>query len=209
MIPTKPRSRGTVRMKAGLKPAPTPVAAYRTSHTGNRYGPAPIAAYQTALSHDWVASFLEDAEGSCAHGHEVSITIADFALDGGNATCAVDDLGGAGDPTLPHGTEEVDVEADGRRPQADERGHRETHRVVYERGVDPAVQRPVAIEVDALHVYVTDGLPWLDLLDLTLDVPRESNLLVESLQTRTPSLSAPLTSKVPSGNASTLSRSML
>src|SRR5215218_4128007 len=181
MIPTKPRSRGTVRMKAGLKPAPTPVAAYRTSHTGNRYGPAPIAAYQTALSHDWVASFLEDAEGSCAHGHEVSITISDFALDGGNATCAVDDLGGAGDPTLPHGTEEVDVEADGRRPQADERGHREPHRIVYERGVDSAMQCYVAVEVDAFHVYVADGLPRLDLLDFASYVPRESDLLVKVL----------------------------
>src|SRR5215213_5834399 len=126
-----------------------------------------------------VAPFFEDAEGAGAQGHEVSIAIADLGLDGGDAARAVDDLGGAGDPTLPHGAEEVNVEADGRRPQADERGHREPHRVVYERGVDPAVQRPVAVEVDALHVYVTDGLPWLDLLDLALDVPRESNPLVE------------------------------
>src|SRR5215211_7663103 len=127
----------------------------------------------------WVAPFLEDAEGSRAQGHEVFVGVADSGLYGGYAACAVDDLGGAGDPTLPYGTEEVDVEADGRRPQADERGHREPHGVVYERGVDPAVQRPVAVEVDALHVYVTDGLPWLDLLDLALDVPRESDPLVE------------------------------
>src|SRR5215204_2574452 len=132
-------------------------------------------------SDDRVAAFLEDAEGARAQGDEVSITVADFGLDGGDAACAVDDLGGAGDPTLPHGTEEVDVEADGGRPQADERGHRETHRVVYERGVDPAVQRPVAIEVDAFHIYVADGLPRLDLLDLAPYVPRESNLLVEVL----------------------------
>src|SRR5215210_3988233 len=129
--------------------------------------------------YDGVATLFEDAEGSRAQGHEVSVAIADFGLDGGDAACPVDDLGGAGDPTLPHGTEEVDVEADGRRPQANERGHREPHRVVYERGVDPAVQRPVAVEVEAFHVYVADGLPRLDFLDLALDVPRESNPLVE------------------------------
>ncbi len=174
-----------------------------------RTAPTPVAVYQTASSHDRVASFLEDAEGSCAHGYEVSITITDSGLDGGDATCAVDDLGGAGDPALPHGTEEVDVEADGRRPQANERGHREPHRVVYERGVDPAVQCPVAVEVDAFHVYVADGLPRLDLLDFAPYVPRESNLLVDSLQTRCPSLRVPPTSNVPSGKAETLSLSML
>src|SRR5215204_7226658 len=132
-------------------------------------------------SDDRVAAFLEDAEGARAQGDEVSITVADFGLDGGDAACAVDDLGGAGDPTLSHSTEEVDVEADGGRPQANERGHREPHRVVYERGVDPAVQRPAAVEVDAFHVYVADGLPRLDLLDFAPYVPRESNLLVEVL----------------------------
>ena len=110
--------------------------------TANR--PTPIAVYQIASSHDGVASFLEDAEGFCAHGYQVPVTIVNSGPDGGDATCAVDDLGGADDPTLPHGTEEVDVEADGRGPQADERGYRESHRVVYERGVDPAVQCPVA-----------------------------------------------------------------
>src|SRR5919112_2971694 len=156
-----------------------------------------------------VAPFLEDAERSRAQGNEFSTAIADSCLDGGDAARAVDDLGGAGDPTLPHGTEEVDVEADGRRPQADERGYREPHRVVYERGVDPAMQRPVAVEVDALHVYVADGLPRLDFLDLTPYVPRESNLLVDFLQTRCPSLRVPPTSNVPSGKAETLSLSML
>src|SRR5688572_30840495 len=154
MIPTKPRQRWGGPHEGGSRTAPTLVAAYRT-HTGKpvlRIGPAPIAAYQTASSDDGVASLFEDAEGSCAHGHEVSIAITDHCLDGGEAACAVDDLGGASDPTLPHGTEEVDVEADGRRPQADERGHRETHGVVQERGVDPAVQRPVAVEVDVVHV---------------------------------------------------------
>src|SRR5919112_3280056 len=126
-----------------------------------------------------VAPFLEDAERSRAQGNEFSTAIADSCLDGGDAARAVDDLGGAGDPTLPHGPEEVDVEPDGRRPQADERRHGEPHGVVYERGVDPAVQRPVAVEVDVLNVYVADGLPRLDLLDLALDVPRESDLLVE------------------------------
>jgi hypothetical protein len=159
--------------------------------------------------HDGVAPLLEDAEGSCAHGHEVSITITHSGLDGGDAACAVDDLGGAGDPTLPHGTEEVDVEADCRRPQADERGHREPHGVVQEGGVDPSVQRPVAVEVDVFHVYVADGLPRLDLLDLAPYVPRESNLLVDFLQTRCPSLRVPPTSNVPSGKAETLSLSML
>jgi hypothetical protein len=121
----------------------------------------------------------------------------------------MDDFGGAGDPTLPHGTEELDVEAYSGGPQADERCHREPHRVVYERGVDPAVQRPVAVEVDALHVYVADGLPRLDLLDLAPYVPRESNRLVESLQTNSSSPSAPLTSNEPSGNATALSLSIL
>src|SRR3712207_350074 len=105
------------------------------------------------------ASLLEDAEGSRAHGHEVSIAITNPGLDGGDATRAVDDLGGAGDPTLPHGTEEADVKADSRRPQADERGHRESHGVVRERDVDPAVQRPVAVEVDVLHVYRKTAFP--------------------------------------------------
>src|SRR5215211_4226376 len=129
----------------------------------------------------WVAPFLEDAEGSRAQGHEVFVGVADSGLYGGYAACAVDDLGGAGDPTLPYGTEEVDVEADGRRPQADERGHREPHGVVYKRGVDPAVQCPVAVEVNTFHVYVADGLPRLDFLDLAPYVPRESNPLVEVL----------------------------
>src|SRR5918995_756127 len=106
------------------------------------------------VSDDGVATLLEDAEGSRAHGYEVSIAIADSGLDGGDAACAVDDLGGAGDPTLSHGTEEVDVEADGGRPQANKRGHREPHRVVYEGGVDPAVQCPVAVQVNTFHVYV-------------------------------------------------------
>src|ERR687898_939227 len=149
--------------------------------TGRRTGPAPVAAYQTASLHDGVATLFEDAEGACAHGHEVSITIPDSGLDGGEAACAVDDLGGAGDPTLPHGTEEVDVETDGCSPQANERSNREPHRVVYERGVDPAVQCPVAVEVDAFHVYVADGLPRFDLLDLAPYVSREGNLLVEVL----------------------------
>src|SRR5919112_6784787 len=180
MIPTEPLSRGAVRMWAvrmwaGLKPAPTVVAAYRPNGTANRW----CHGMPRASSDDRVASFLEDAEGSCAHRYEVSVTITDSGLDGGNATCAVDDLGGAGDPTLPHGTEEVDVEADGRRPQADERGHREPHGVVQEGGVDPSVQRPVAVEVDVFHVYVADGLPRLDLLDPAPYVTRESNLLVE------------------------------
>src|ERR671915_1988543 len=191
MIPVKPRPRrlpcefshvrvGAITEQSASQPSAKPKA--------------------ETLSDDGVATLFEDAEGSRAHGHEVSIAIADSGLDGGDAACAVDDLGGAGDPTLTHSTEEVDVEADGGRPQADERGHREPHRVVYERGVDPAVQRPVAVEVDAFHVYVADGLPRLDLLDLALDMPREGNLLVDTLQTRTSSLSAPLTFKVPSGN---------
>ncbi len=161
------------------------------------------------LSDDGIATLFEDAESSRSHGHEVSIAIADSSLDGGDAACAVDDLCGAGDPTFPHGAEEVDVEADGRGPQADERSNREPHRVVYERGVDPAVQCPVAVEVDAFHVYVADGLPRLDLLDLAPYVPRESNLLVGFLQTRCPSLRVPPTSNVPSGKAETLSLSML
>src|SRR5918997_2591193 len=166
MMPTKPRSGGAVgmravRMWAGFKPAPTVVAAYRPNGTANRW----CHGAPRMSSDDRVASFLEDAEGSCAHGHEVSVAITHPGLDGGDAARAVDDLGGAGDPTLPHGTEEVDVEADGRRPQADERGHRESHGVVQEGGVDPSVQRPVAVEVDVFHVYVADGLPRLDLLD--------------------------------------------
>ena len=33
--------------------------------------------------HDRVASFLEDAEGARAHGHEILIAVADLGLDGG------------------------------------------------------------------------------------------------------------------------------
>src|SRR5215210_3604041 len=133
-------------------------------------------------SDDGVAAFLEDAEGARAQGHEVSVAVADFGLDGGDTAGAVDDLGGAGDPTLPHGAEEVDVEADGRRPQADERGHGEPHRVVHQGGVDAAVQRPVAVEVDVLHVYVADGLPRFDFLDFAPYVAREGHFLVEVLR---------------------------
>jgi hypothetical protein len=139
MIPAKPRSRGAVR-EPPLHRLPhtdrtVPIAAYRPNGTSNRW----YHGMPRASSNDGVASFLEDAEGSRAHGYEVFITIADSGLDSGDAACAVDDLGGACDPTLPHGTEEVDVEADGRSPQTNKRGHREPHRVVYERGVDPAV----------------------------------------------------------------------
>src|SRR5215208_1242335 len=138
MIPAKPRSRGAVR-EPPLHRLPhtdrtVPIAAYRPNGTSNRW----YHGMPRASSNDGVASFL-DAEGSRAHGYEVFITIADSGLDSGDAVCAVDDLGGACDPTLPHGTEEVDVEADGRSPQTNKRGHRESHRVVYERGVDPAV----------------------------------------------------------------------
>src|SRR5215204_3113449 len=132
-------------------------------------------------SDDRVAAFLEDAEGARAQGDEVSITVADFGLDGGDTACAVDDLGGAGDPTLPHGAEEVHVEAYCRRPQADERGHGEPHGVVHQGGVDAAMQCSVTVEVDVFHVYIADGLPRLDFLDLTLDMPGESHFLVEVL----------------------------
>src|SRR5215213_8349513 len=181
MIPAKPRSRGS--HQGGSRTASTTLyRSHRTDPKLPRTGGVTVChGMPRASSDDRVASFLEDAEGSCAHGYEVSVTITDSGLDGGNATCAVDDLGRADDPTLSHGTEEVDVEADGRGPQADERGHREPHRVVYERGVDPAVQCPVAVEVDAFHVYVADGLPRLDLLDFAPYVPRESNLLVKVL----------------------------
>src|SRR5918994_2425924 len=133
-------------------------------------------------SDDGVAAFLEDAEGGRAQRHEVSIAVADFGLDGSDTACAVDDLGGAGDPTLPHGAEEVRIEADGRRPQADERGHGEPHRVVHQGGVDATMQRSVAVEVDVLHVYVADGLSRFDFFDLTFDVPREGHFLVEVLR---------------------------
>ena len=44
------------------------------------------------LSDDGVATLLEDAEGSRAHGHEVSIAIADSRLYRGDAACAVDEV---------------------------------------------------------------------------------------------------------------------
>jgi hypothetical protein len=103
----------------------------------------------------------------------------------------------------------MNVEPDGRRPEANERGDRKPHGVVQERGVDPTVQCPVAVQVNVLHVYVADGLPRLDLLDLAPYVPRERNLLVDSLQTACPSLRVPPTSNVPSGKAETLNLSML
>src|SRR5215218_6054592 len=53
-------------------------------------------------SDDRVPVFLEDAEGARAHGHEVLVAVADLGLDGGDATGAVHDLCGAGDPALSH-----------------------------------------------------------------------------------------------------------
>jgi hypothetical protein len=44
------------------------------------------------LSDDGVATLFEDAEGSRAHGHEVSIAIADSGLDGGEAMCGTDGI---------------------------------------------------------------------------------------------------------------------
>src|SRR5919107_641163 len=73
-------------------------------------------------------------------------------------------------------------DAEGARAQADERGHGESHGVVHQGGVDAAMQSSVAVKVDVLHVYVADGLPRLDFLDLTLDVPREGHFLVEVLR---------------------------
>src|SRR5215217_4233365 len=87
MIPAKPRSHGTVRMRA-VRELPL----QRLPHTERpirlsvrAYRPTPIALYQTASSHDRVASFLEDAESSCAHGYKTSITITDPGLDGGRS----------------------------------------------------------------------------------------------------------------------------
>jgi hypothetical protein len=63
--------------------------------------------------------------------------------------------------------------------------------------------------VVVLDVDVYDRPSRLYLLDLRPDVFGEGDLLVELLQTRSSSLRAPLTSKVPSGNATVLSLNIL
>jgi hypothetical protein len=153
--------------------------------------------------------FLEDAERPRAKGDEVALRIVDLRLGGRRPAGAVEDLALAGYAPAADRAQEVDVHLDGRRPDANQRQHRETHRVVNEGGVYAAMQRTGAVEVVVLDVDVYDRSSRLYLLDLRPDVPRERYPLVESLQTRSSSLRAPLTSKVPSENANVLSLSIL
>jgi hypothetical protein len=99
------------------------------------------------LSDDGVALSLEDPERPGAHGDEVAFLVVDLRLGGRGAAGAVDYLAAAGDATLVDRAEEVDVHLYGGGPDAHEREHREAHGVVYERGVDPAVQGARAVEV--------------------------------------------------------------
>src|SRR5215207_1823440 len=65
------------------------------------FDPIPCS-LKPSTSYDRVPVFLEDAEGARAHGHEVLVAVADLGLDGGDATGAVHNLCGAGDPAPSH-----------------------------------------------------------------------------------------------------------
>lgn len=67
------------------------------------------------------------------------------------------------------------------------------------------MQGAVAVEVCFLDVDVHDGPPGIDLLYPGSHVLRERDPIISFLQTSTSSPRAPLTSRVPSGNATVLS----
>ena len=156
-----------------------------------------------------VALLLEDPERTSPHSDEVPLGVVHLRLCCRRPAGAVDDLALAGYAPLADGPEEVDVHLYSGRPHADQREHGEAHGGIYERSVDPAVQRPGPVEVEVLDVNV-DGAPArLDVLYLRPDVLREGDPLVDSLQTSNSSLRAPLTSKVPFGNPTILSLNIL
>src|SRR5215210_5764982 len=128
---------------------------------------------------DGVAPTLEDAERPCAKGDEVALSIVNLRLGSGGPAGAVEDLALAGNATRVDSPQEVDVHLDGGGPDAHQRQDREAHGVVYEGGVDPAVQRARAVEVDVLDLDAYDRASRLDLLDLRPYVPGERHLLVE------------------------------
>jgi hypothetical protein len=94
---------------------------------------------------------------------------------------AVDDLTLAGYTSCADRPQEVNVHLYGGRPDAHQRQHREAHGVVYEGGVDPAVQRARAVQVYLLHGNAYGRAPRLDPFDLRPDVPGESYFLVKVL----------------------------
>src|SRR3712207_3224443 len=105
-------------------------------------------------SNDSVALLLEDPEGARPHGEQVSLLVVDPPLGGRRTPSPVHDLAPARDAPLPDRTQEVHVHLHRRSANTYQGGDREPHRVVYKRGVDAAVQRPVAVKVYLLDVYV-------------------------------------------------------
>src|SRR5215217_141202 len=132
-------------------------------------------------SNDSVARLFEDPERPGAKGNEVAFGVVDFRLGGGGPASAVEDLALASYAPATDRAQEVHVHLNGRCPHAHERQHREAHSVVYERGVDPTMQRAGAIEVDILDVDAYNRTSWLDLLDLRPYMPGECDLVVKVL----------------------------
>src|SRR5918997_4885935 len=130
-------------------------------------------------SDDRVALPFEHAKRARPHGDEVALRVVHLRLGGRRAAGAVHDLALAGYAPLADSPEEVDVHLYGGRPHTHERQHGEAHGVVYEGGVDPAVQGACAVEVVLLDVDADHRAPRLDLLDLGPDVPGEGDLLVK------------------------------
>src|SRR5918998_4373084 len=130
-------------------------------------------------SDDRVALPFEHAERARPHGDEVALRVIHLRLGGRRAAGAVHDLALAGYAPLADRPEEVDVHLYGGRPYAHERQHGEAHGVVYEGGVDAAVQGARAVEVVLLDIDADHRAPRLDLLDLRPDVPGEGDLLVK------------------------------
>src|SRR3990170_8961007 len=131
---------------------------------------------------DGVALLLEDPERTRPHRDQVSLPIEDPPLGGRRPPRPVHDLAPADYAPLPDRSQEVYVHLRRRRPQAHERGDGEPHRVVYERGVNAAVQGAVAVEVCFLDIDVHDGPPGIDLLYPGSHVLRERDLLIEVLR---------------------------
>src|SRR5919107_4060297 len=132
-----------------------------------------------AGSNDRAALLLEDPERPGSERHEVAFRVVDLRFGRGGPAGAVENLALAGYATLADRTEEVHIHLNSRRSDAHEREHGETHRSIYERGVDPAVQRARTVLVNVLNGDAYDGASRLNLLDLSSYVSREGNLLVK------------------------------
>src|SRR5215217_3536224 len=132
-----------------------------------------------AGSNECAALLLEDPESPGSERHEVAFRVVDLRFGRRGAASAMKYLALAGYAAGVDRTEEMDVHLYGRGPHAHERQHREAHGVVYERSVDPAVQRARPVEVDLLNVDGYSRASRLDLFDLSPNMLGESDLLVE------------------------------